>query len=45
MYLESTAGETGSKIVKMAREGFGRELVASLHRAVTTNETVRGLSL
>lgn len=46
MFLKSPAGETGSSnIVKMAREGLGRELVASLHRAVTTTETVRRLGL
>ena len=41
MYLEPTPGEAGTNnILKMAREGLRHELTTTLHRAVTTKESV-----
>ncbi len=48
MYLEPAPGEAGiNNILKMAREGLRRELIAALHKAVRSGETVRapGLSV
>jgi two-component system, chemotaxis family, CheB/CheR fusion protein len=42
MYLEPAPGESGpSNILKMAREGLGRDLTIALHKAAGTGETVR----
>ncbi|MEI6308746.1 MAG: PAS domain-containing protein, partial [bacterium] len=46
MYLEPTPGEAGvSNILKMAREGLGRDLTMALHKAARTKEIVRHLGL
>ncbi|MDO8776356.1 MAG: chemotaxis protein CheB, partial [Burkholderiaceae bacterium] len=46
MYLEMPEGEAGiSNILKMAREGLRRDLKTTLHKAVTTKETVRAHNL
>jgi len=42
LYLEPTPGEAGiSSILKMAREGLGRELTTALHKAAGNQSTVR----
>ncbi len=42
MYLEPAAGEAGTvNVLKMAREGLGRELVVALRSAASTGETIR----
>lgn len=42
MYLELAPGESGpGNILKMAREGLGRDLTIALHNAVKSGETVR----
>lgn len=46
MYLEPAPGESGTNnILKMAREGLGRELATALHNAAERNEIVRCLNL
>ena len=44
-YLEPAPGETGSNILKMAREGLQRELTLALQKAVTRKEAVSRLGL
>ncbi len=42
LYLEPTPGEAGiSNILKMARQGLGRELTTALHKAAGNQSTVR----
>lgn len=42
MFLEPAAGEAGTpNVIKMAREGLGRELAFALRTAESTGETVR----
>ncbi|MFC7418530.1 chemotaxis protein CheB [Iodobacter arcticus] len=46
MYLELPEGETGiNNILKMAREGLRRELIATLHKSVSKNKTIQRLNL
>lgn len=46
MYLELPEGEAGiNNILKMAREGLRRELIATLHKSVSKNETIQRLNL
>jgi two-component system CheB/CheR fusion protein len=48
MYLEPTPGETDiNNILKMAREGLRHALIAALHKAISSKESVytRGLSV
>jgi PAS domain S-box-containing protein len=41
LYLEPSAGETGvCNILKMAREGLGRDLTSALHKAIVNQHTV-----
>ena len=40
-YLEPTPGEAGMNILKMARQGLGRELTTALHKAVALKGPVR----
>jgi len=44
-YLEPAPGEADMNILKMAREGLRRELIAALHKAVTLKEPVRHAGL
>jgi two-component system CheB/CheR fusion protein len=46
MYLEPSPGEAGvNNILKMAREGLRTNLSTALHKAVSTNETVKTMGL
>jgi two-component system CheB/CheR fusion protein len=40
-FLEPAPGDAGNNILRMAREGFQRELTTALHKAVTRKEPVR----